>query len=53
MGRKRFKAEEIVNNLREADVPLSKRQVEARACKHIHVTVDASRFQVVWFLREA
>ena len=43
MNRKRFKAEEIVNKLREADVHLSKRQMVARACKHIDVTVDASR----------
>ncbi len=43
MVRKRFKAEEIVNKLREADVHLSKRQMVARACKHIDVTVDASR----------
>ena len=49
MNRKRFKAEKIVNKLREADVPLSKRQMMARACKHIHVTVDASRFHVVLF----
>ena len=49
MNRKRFKAEKIVNKLREAGVLLSKRQMVARACKHIHVTVDASRFHVVLF----
>ena len=50
MNKKRFKAERIVNKLREANVPLfSKRQMVARACKHIHVTVDASRFHVVLF----
>ena len=49
MNRKRFKAEKTVNTLREADVPLSKRQMVARACEHIHVTVGASRFHVVLF----
>ena len=43
MNGRRFKAKEIVNKLREADVLLSKRQMVARACKHIDVTVDASR----------
>ncbi len=38
MNRKRFKAEEIVNKLREADVLLSKGQSVARACKQIGVT---------------
>ena len=38
MNRKRFKAEEIVNKLREADVLLSKGQTVARACKQIGVT---------------
>ena len=38
MNRKRFKAEEIVNKLREADVLLSKRQTVAQACKQIGVT---------------
>ena len=52
MNRKRFKAEKTVNKLREADVPRSKRQMVARVCKHIHVTVNASRFLVVWFLQE-
>jgi len=38
MSRKRFKAEEIVNKLREADVVLSKGQTVAQACKQIGVT---------------
>ena len=38
MNRKRFKAEEIVNKLREADVLLSKGYSVARACKQIGVT---------------
>ena len=38
MNRKRFKVEEIVNKLREADVLLSKGQSVARACKQIGVT---------------
>ncbi len=38
MNRKRFKAEEIVNKLREADVVLSKGQTVAQACKQIGVT---------------
>ncbi len=38
MNRKRFKAEEIVNKLREADVHLSKGQTVAQACKKIGVT---------------
>ena len=37
MSRKRFKAEEIVNKLREADVLLSKGQTVAQACKQIGV----------------
>ena len=43
MNRKRVKAEEIVNKLREAEVLLSKRQIVARACKQIDVTMDMSR----------
>ena len=35
MKRKRFKPEEIVNKLREADVLLSKGQTVAQACKQI------------------
>ena len=38
MNRKRFKAEEIVNKLREADVHLAKGQTVAQACKQIGVT---------------
>lgn len=38
MNRKRFKAEEIVNKLREADVLLSKGQTVAQVCKQIGVT---------------
>ena len=34
----RSKAEEIVNKLREADVPLSRRHAAAQACKQIVVT---------------
>ena len=49
MNRKQFKAEKIVNKLRGANVPLSKRRMVARVWKHIHVTVDASRFHVVLF----
>ncbi len=43
MNRKRFEAEEFVNKLREVDVLLSGRQVVARGCKHIDLTMDASR----------
>ena len=38
MKRRRFKAEEIVNKLREPDVSLSKGQMVAQACKQIGVT---------------
>ena len=38
MNRKRFKAEEIVNKLREADVLLAKGRTIAQACKQIGVT---------------
>ncbi len=38
MNRKRFKAEEIVNKLREADVLLSRGRTVAQACKQIGVT---------------
>ncbi len=38
MNRKRFKAEEIVNKLREADVLLSKGQTVSQACKQIGLT---------------
>ncbi len=38
MNRNRFKAEEIVNKLREADVHLAKGQTVAQACKQIGVT---------------
>ena len=38
MNRKRFKAEEIVNKLREVDVHLSEGQTVAQACKQIGVT---------------
>ena len=38
MNRKRFKVEEIVNKLREADVHLAKGQTVAQACKQIGVT---------------
>ena len=38
MNRKRFKAEEIVNKLRKADVILSKGQTVAQAFKQIGVT---------------
>lgn len=38
MNRKRFKAEEIVNKLREADVALSRGKTVAQACKQIGVT---------------
>ena len=35
MGRKRFSAEEIVNQLRQADVELSRGVTVAQACKQI------------------
>jgi putative transposase len=38
MSRKRFKPEEIVNKLREADVLLSQGKPIAQACKQIGVT---------------
>jgi putative transposase len=38
MQRKRFKPEEIVNKLREADVLISQRKTVAQACKQIGVT---------------
>lgn len=38
MNRKRFKPEEIVNKLREADVLLSQGKTIAQACKQIGVT---------------
>ena len=38
MSRKRFKPEEIVNKLREADVLIAKGQTVAQACKWIGVT---------------
>ncbi len=38
MKRKRFKAEEIVNKLREADVLIAQGQTVAHACKQIGVT---------------
>ena len=38
MSRKRFKPEEIVNKLREADVLLSQGKSIAQACKQIGVT---------------
>ena len=38
MSRKRFKAEEVVNKLREADVLIAQRQTVAQACKQIGVT---------------
>ena len=38
MSRKRFKPEEIVNKLREADVLLSQGRTVAQACKQIGVT---------------
>jgi len=38
MSRKRFKPEEIVNKLREADVLLSQGKTIAQACKQIGVT---------------
>jgi putative transposase len=38
MSRKRFKAEEVVNKLREADVLIAQRQTVAPACKQIGVT---------------
>jgi len=38
MSRKRFKPEEIVNKLREADVLLSQGKAIAQACKQIGVT---------------
>ena len=38
MKRKRFKPEEIVNKLREADVLIAKGETVAQACKRIGVT---------------
>jgi len=38
MSRKRFKAEEIVNKLREADVAIAQGRTVAVACKQIGVT---------------
>ncbi len=38
MSRKRFKAEEIVNKLREADVLIAQGRTVAHACKQIGVT---------------
>ncbi len=38
MSRKRFKPEEIVNRLREADVLLSQGKTVTQACKQIQVT---------------
>ena len=38
MSRKRFKAEEVVNKLREADVLIAQRQTVAQAYKQIGVT---------------
>jgi putative transposase len=38
MSRKRFKAEEIVNKLRESDVHISQGRTIAQACKQIGVT---------------
>ena len=38
MKRKRFKAEEIVNRLREADVLIAQGQTIAQVCKQIGVT---------------
>ena len=38
MSRKRFKPEEIVNKLREADVLLSQGKSVAQACKQIGIT---------------
>ncbi len=38
MRRKRFKAEEIVNKLREADVLIAQSRTVAQACKQIGVT---------------
>ena len=38
MSRKRFKPEEIVNKLREADVLLAQGQTIPRACKQIGIT---------------
>ena len=38
MKRKRFKAEEIVNKLREADVLIAQGETVAHACKQIGVT---------------
>ena len=38
MKRKRFKAEEIVNRLREAEVLIAQGQTVAQACKQIGVT---------------
>ncbi len=38
MSRKRFKAEEIVNKLREADVLISQGQSISQVCKQIGIT---------------
>ncbi|QDV91738.1 hypothetical protein RAS2_28430 [Phycisphaerae bacterium RAS2] len=38
MSRKRFKAEEIVNKLREADVVIAQGRIVVHACKQIGVT---------------
>lgn len=38
MSRKRFKPEEIVNQLREADVLIAQGRTVAQACKQIGVT---------------
>jgi putative transposase len=38
MSRKRFKAEEIVNKLREADVLIAQGRTVVQACKQIGVT---------------
>ena len=38
MSRKRFKAEEIVNKLREADVLIAQGRMVVQACKQIGVT---------------
>ncbi len=38
MSRKRFKAEEILNKLREADVLIAQSRTVAQACKQIGVT---------------
>lgn len=41
MKRKRFKAEEIVNKLREADVQIAQGRTVVQACKQIGVTEQA------------